>query len=805
MIALSIVDHEEGLFPFQLMAIDQPFTTERRRRFEVLAERQFGITEWNSFTVRRRVDLMIALLEQHEKNILAGVWELLRLNPVVLSVAVNTDIPGSQRWTNLGSSIQELKRSRLPQSWRMSGQRLSPASANFLERFFEENEIKASAKKARISSRPIASDSDHSLVSASRRQTITETMRRSQIDMKRQSGHSKSSHSTEGSLEDPFATGTPASLPPLATKTVSATPQSELIRHGAAKAPSTRDSLQRLPVEVSNPRALLETSSLSLDTFAESDGVIDSVDHSALYHPRRKDIVLIQHGSAYVVRRHTVLTPGSKSNSSRKGYWAELLKQMSEEASLNDLCTIRHGQVQDVVSSALIEGTVVLIDEDDTYLWIICGKDSCCAVENYDVDAAYSAISSFLDVKTGVWLEEIVHPHWTELSNEEDSHRIIDWVLSSFEKPVQVPSSTRFMIPHSILRASFANPSMNARQSIETSTRKLCFDVAKLKMQQMWPRREFIGVRYFVARRVCFQRQRFKFKKQERTIKFMKLLKKKQRRARKLAVELTTADESNAGKMPSRMLLDTSQKPNTNPTAESTGQRARTVPGAKPATTYKEETPVSPATPFKPKEGIQKPQSPVAATLLNARSKRGTKHADHGRARVLGVSSMQASMNMEELYEVRSLSRNPTAVTAKHVGLNPNQHAVSKKSPVEERHKHPWEGANSYQSNLKQRYEVEDGSMNISELFGGSLPPGSNHRSAPNVSIERDRVNKHSGDDGEYHGSFERKQRPEHQKNGVSANGNQSPKPGQEESLSPRQQARRWRSSLRRLNAQKAT
>jgi len=542
-VALGVPDPVQGLYPYQLMTADRCITPEQRKRFEKLAEKKVGIKEWNSLSVYDKVDTMRVILEEYETNTFAGVWSLLRLNPTVCSVAMNDVGPGPHPSIDGASWTEGIKSCRLPYNMKIYLQTLSKASVEFLEVFYLEKEKNALEKNIRMSSRSLLLFDDSSFEpfhgNSSHRPRF-----RQQLLKPKMGGSVGSSIRSDASLGDPFAETTAIRPSPAATKVPDPDPTSEG-DSSLLKSITEESDAKSLPVELSDYKAVLETSSLTLPSLEESQE-IDTVsfDHPDLYHPRRKDILLVHNSSAHVVGR-TMVCPGAAVGAdSQKGCWIDVLKEIGEEVTFNDIHTIRHEKEQVVVSSAVIQGMVVLIDEDDTYVWIVCGKDSCSAIENYDVDTAINATSSFLDGNTGIWFEELVRPRHVEFSDEKDNRRILSWLLSMVENSIQPSTRRQFMISHSILRASLAPGSIDHSLQIDQSTRKLSFHIAKVKMEGMFPQRKFIGVRWFMARRACFQRQRLKFNKQAKAIRFMKRLKKKQLLAdkRSVANDGTTAN-----------------------------------------------------------------------------------------------------------------------------------------------------------------------------------------------------------------------------------------------------------------------
>ncbi len=82
--ALAVVDPRQGLFPFQLMALNRSYNTNQRRRFEIMAKNDVGKQQWKALLPHERVVHVSRILEQHERNVLGGI--LLRSRPKGIDV-----------------------------------------------------------------------------------------------------------------------------------------------------------------------------------------------------------------------------------------------------------------------------------------------------------------------------------------------------------------------------------------------------------------------------------------------------------------------------------------------------------------------------------------------------------------------------------------------------------------------------------------------------------------------------------------------------------------------------------------------
>lgn len=534
------------------MALDRPYTVAQRERFEQLAEKTVGVMQWRAFSAHDKVTKMSEVLEQHETNTLGGVWQLLRRNPTLVSLSINdqnNSISRSLLGHSSNGSSKGQKSSRVSSATnnddflKVSAQNLSIASIDFLEGLFEDDTKKTEARKARESSRSSISLEDSisdPFLGTSFRLSAREVEKPQSDPAKRNGESSKLSPNSESSMVDPFS-GSSARSPPIAymreQRRTHDLRGSGSLRHSEL---SYNGSL-RASAELSSRQFLSETSDLSLDGFEEFDESSRGMVIAELCRPRRKDILLIRNKRAFVVWRSTVLPPTSKKLSQNKIDWVVVLQELGEEVALGDMYTIRHEQEQRVISSAVVDGKIILIDEDDTYVWILCGEESISVVEKYDVEVAIIVTFSLLDELTGVWLESVLTARSKEFSASEDGgvDSILRWILSSAENPAGRSSNQpRYMIPHSVLRLAFAGDmphesSSDIEQYLKRATRKLWYEVAKLRLEGELPRRKWIGVRYLMARRVQYERQRLKFNRDQKSVKFMKSLRKKQRRAKR--------------------------------------------------------------------------------------------------------------------------------------------------------------------------------------------------------------------------------------------------------------------------------
>eukprot|EP00980_Cylindrotheca_fusiformis_P011246 scaffold2577_cov123-Cylindrotheca_fusiformis.AAC.3 len=101
---LAMRDPISRLFPFQLMAVDRSFTPKQKQRFETKARKAVGAAEWKLTSAQEKVICLSKVLQDHETEMLQGIWELLRRNADFVSSDVKETGMGSDSRVSMNSS-----------------------------------------------------------------------------------------------------------------------------------------------------------------------------------------------------------------------------------------------------------------------------------------------------------------------------------------------------------------------------------------------------------------------------------------------------------------------------------------------------------------------------------------------------------------------------------------------------------------------------------------------------------------------------------------------------------------------------
>ena len=555
-VALAVPDPVTEFFPFQLMALNRPYTAKQRRRFENIAKREVGTSEWKEISAQNKVGQLSKVLEQHETSILQCVWELLKLNPVLVSLSLadgsgdaqSDDMSDSSGGDEYYIDIKSEKDHVSDSDWVNSIESnlsLSVASLDFLEDVYEKDSSKPNwsqgprLETASRRDRESLSDcslSDPLLERATKEdegpillQSTSGSKRsvdyRTTVERHRRETAAPAREVMEYACEevDPYFSDHCASIVQTSDG------------DGVAASSSNRD------YEIDKP--YLDAASDFMDKSVKSSRKDEShQDHVELNNPRRKDILLVTPHAAYVIWKNEVVPPGLVQKGSRKKHWLRILRSLGEQVDIGDLHTLRYKMEQTFISSVTIDGRLIFIDEDDTFIWILVGTAAASAVEDYDVETAMVVTSFLGDSETVSWLdpfEEKSNPD-NQVFAKEEPHRALNWLLNSVENGPDNRTSKcikHFMMTRSMLRKAFARVTESKGDPVATepvikqALRMLSFQVSKEKLNVRLKRFERIRIRYQIARAPRFERYRTWFYQSQKKVKFFKRLKKKQRHA----------------------------------------------------------------------------------------------------------------------------------------------------------------------------------------------------------------------------------------------------------------------------------
>lgn len=576
-IALAMPDPKVGFFPFQMMALSRPYSAKQRQRFERKAEKAVGKAQWRQLPAHERVVHVGEVLEQHEVTTTGCIWELLKRNPdlVVLPVA-EAESPGISNSSS--GSIDMLQESNSGSNWSkksLSGD-LSNASLHLLEEVYNDGKINEQ-RRASMASNVKA----NAKLSDSMDESISDPFLNNSYRVAPLPPRPRKRDPSNGSSRSQMQYSS-SELPPIQQDqaTLKSTGPSNK-SNGKERNSSVDAQTQRQPVGDSEPeklqavprsdprsltakkggkggeRRILDGSSSKASLSSEGDrmpepeaavnskfsqmnpSALGPYDHAGLCSERRKDILLIRNAAACVLWKNETIQPGSLKNSEKRKYWLKVLQHMGEEVDIGDIHSLRHENEQTFIAAMDIDGTTVLIDEDPSYTWIVCGQEAASAVENYDIEAAMVVTSSLLDNETESWLEAFQQAKYRDgFTGKNNSHRILDWILGMTEDKSSYQQQKKFMISRKMLRDAFAYGTRNTTNTIaeliiEKSTRRLWFDVASQKLNVRFAGRKMPMTRLYIANRLRFERTRAALQRKQKEEKFFKRLKKKQRHAKR--------------------------------------------------------------------------------------------------------------------------------------------------------------------------------------------------------------------------------------------------------------------------------
>jgi hypothetical protein len=256
-------------------------------------------------------------------------------------------------------------------------------------------------------------------------------------------------------------------------------------------------------------------------------------DDSLVYRPRRRNIVLVTKSSAYIIWKNAVMESGTLKPKSKKNYWLRVLKKLGEEIDISELPMIRHEQEQSTIASLLVDNSSVVIDEDDSYVWVICGARSASIVENFDIESAVELTSFLFDDDTHIWLRGF-HEHDRILNGIENPLLVVDWILTLVENGSDRSEENKeFAVSRANLRHVFGFEAQGGEgeEMVENAIKRLCYDVSGCKLEARLQNRQPTDTQSQLSMTPRFEWSRSHFLESAKKVKFFKRLKKKQKRA----------------------------------------------------------------------------------------------------------------------------------------------------------------------------------------------------------------------------------------------------------------------------------
>ena len=85
-VSLAVPDSENDFFPFQLMALYKTYSKADMRRFEQIVMKKYGNNLWMKSSRNEKLSRFKEVLEEHERETLGCIFELLHHNPMLVHV-----------------------------------------------------------------------------------------------------------------------------------------------------------------------------------------------------------------------------------------------------------------------------------------------------------------------------------------------------------------------------------------------------------------------------------------------------------------------------------------------------------------------------------------------------------------------------------------------------------------------------------------------------------------------------------------------------------------------------------------------
>ncbi|KAG7348507.1 ankyrin repeat domain protein [Nitzschia inconspicua] len=508
-VSLAVPESENDFFAFQFMALHRPYTRMQRRRFENIAMKQLGNDVWKNCSPEEKVQYLKSVLDLHETTVLGSIFELLKRNPMLVSIGIVD--PGKK--CNVGVTSYSVLQPSKPSSSKWldkTDSNLSMASLQFLEEIYEKDSSKTEFEEDQQRwERSISlSDLEH-----------------------RHEGTGQQLEESDGYQEFEQQFG----------------PEETFLRDIQDEVYQTRGDRIQL-----SPSATLPIGDIqSIQTTDENEDTqqnpkIDGL----LHHPllttcRCKKMIVVSKSSAFLIDETSVLSVNAANQSanswSRSNQWLRLLQGLGEMISAETLHVQRRNSEQCVIGVKYSDGTPTFIDEDESYLWVMRGKDAISYVEGYRIDSAAALADVFEDNETECWLYDFQHYEKLSTLIDNNDYDLLSWILKVTEAPLARPNTRKFQkysLSKTMLRRALAPSQNNVHTEYRiddvplNGARKLMFDLAIAKMHSRFNKRRRVRVGYQVSRGLCFERQKEKFYEIQNHSKLLSRLRKKQKAAR---------------------------------------------------------------------------------------------------------------------------------------------------------------------------------------------------------------------------------------------------------------------------------
>lgn len=530
-VSLAIPDADTDFFPFQFAALHRPYTKSQRRRFESMAMTEVGKDGWRKASPAEKVAYVSKVLEKHEIESLGTIFELLRKNPMLVSVGI-IDFGGGRARFKADQFSREPSQRATSSKWLNSLEaNLSVASLAFLEEVYETEN---SSEKQLLLAVPSSNDVNREVVDRHRMNTTTR----------------RNVHSTRAEQ--------------------SATETREMVRDEERTKWSDEDyeniehdeyeEMVESATNLDSDKAILSAEYVGLelrdveDTEGDWNEVVPShplagsfLSHPRLAQPRNKDMIVVTRSAAFVVSKTASATSEASDALSAArtstNFWLKTLKAVGEKADAGHVHDLRRRFDQTAFSSCVIGNLTLFFDEDEDNIWLLCGMDALSFIEGYDIGIAVALEPVLSDDQTGYWLDDFHDVVADTTSAPQDDYGVLTLILDTIAaKRRERKDEKELAVSRSMFREAFGNSDLNTNlendnEIIASGCRKLLFAVALEKLETRFHKLRRIPIRFQIAHGLRFEQNKEMFSQSQKRAKFLKSLKRKQRGAKRRRVK----------------------------------------------------------------------------------------------------------------------------------------------------------------------------------------------------------------------------------------------------------------------------
>jgi hypothetical protein len=584
-VTLAIPDPKFDFFPFQQMALHRPYNKRERSRFEKMAINQVGRSDWKKCSSHEKVGHLSKVLEDHERGVLTSIWQLLKGDAMLISLCIPDDPTVNYSYDSedecYHQSLSDGNGPSNPQWLKNIESNLSVASLDFLGEVYEADKLESSSSfdyvdiATKSNGGTAFSDASSlgqsfdagSLGSLGPQELVELRSEARALDEKDAGDDSPRVRTARTGSNQRWQEPDNELVIEKFDATDSEHEYEENIVDGEfeyeyeeedpnfasdEEEGSMRDSIRNIStpnvVDKSDEKTCMNIDRLStIIEEARSKGRPESTLPSRALKQSSiaNNVLVVTDSEAFVVWKRDVFSPSSFQNLSRTEPWIAELRGMGEGVDEKELHLLRHKKEQKSVASTIVEGKAIVVDEDENFIWVLCGKRAASHVENYDIESAIAATEALADSKTDLWLDAFKE---TDAGNDlsasrlrhTDQDEVLDWLWSILTNRGAHQSAsktkefdlTRTKLRYALSRRCLKDISEEANDVFfDYSRRKLSFELSKNKLICRLRSRARVRVQYKTARAHRFHVARDNLYQAFRKIDFFKKLYKKQRKA----------------------------------------------------------------------------------------------------------------------------------------------------------------------------------------------------------------------------------------------------------------------------------